>query len=99
MSKLFSKVRKDDKEKQPAAEEGEENNKQQLQLIQQNFDSISAQMDALQLQDYQNMALDQFERLVIVGMHFDVICIISIYIILYWCMYANHDTVYYTMKL
>jgi serine/threonine protein kinase len=67
MSKLFSKVRKDDKEKQPA-EEGEEiNNKQQLQQIQQNFDSISAQMDALQLQDYQNMALDQFERLVIVG--------------------------------
>ena len=70
MSKLFSKVRKEDKEKQPV-EEGEQqesNNKQQLQQIQQNFDSISAQMDALQLQDYQNMALDQFERLVIVGM-------------------------------
>jgi hypothetical protein len=78
MSKLFSKVRKDDKEKQPA-EEGEEiNNKQQLQQIQQNFDSISAQMDALQLQDYQNMALDQFERLVIVGM-FSFTCNIIIY--------------------
>jgi hypothetical protein len=57
MSKLFAKVRKEDKDKQQADD-----------IPQQDFESISAQMDALMLQDYQNMQLEQFERLVIVGM-------------------------------
>lgn len=57
MSKLFSKVRKEEKQ--------EENNNIPPQ---QDFDNISAQMDALVLQDFQNMALEQFEKLVIVGM-------------------------------
>jgi uncharacterized protein involved in exopolysaccharide biosynthesis len=34
----------------------------------QQVESISAQMDALMLQDYQNMQLDQFEQLDTVGM-------------------------------
>jgi serine/threonine protein kinase len=59
MSKLFAKVRKDDKDKQQA----DDNN-----TTQQDLDStLTSQMDALMLQDYQNMQLDQFERLVIVG--------------------------------
>lgn len=62
MSKLFSKVRKEEKQQV----EAESNNIPQQQ--QQDFEAISAQMDALLLQDFQNMALDQFEKLVIVGM-------------------------------
>jgi hypothetical protein len=61
MSKLFSKVR-GDKEKQQV-EETPNNN-----IPQQDFESLNSQMDALALQDYQNMALEQFEKLVIVGM-------------------------------
>jgi hypothetical protein len=63
MSKLFAKVRKDDKDKQ-----ADDSN-----TPHQDFDTISAQMDALILQDYQNMQLEQFERLVIVGMFHVVI--------------------------
>lgn len=59
MSKLFAKVRKDDKDKQQADDSN---------IPQPDFENISAQMDNLMLQDYQNMQLDQFERLVIVGM-------------------------------
>ena len=59
MSKLFSKVRKDDKDKQ-----ADDNNT----TPQQDTEVISAQMDAMMLQDFQTMQLDQMERLVIVGM-------------------------------
>lgn len=67
MSKLFalsgSLKRKDDKQAEDQQSAQQQQQQQQLQE-----DNISSQMDALQLQDYQNMALDQFERLVIVGM-------------------------------
>lgn len=60
MSKLFSKVRKDDKDKQQA----DDNNTPQPEID----STLTSQMDALMLQDYQAMQLEQFERLVIVGM-------------------------------
>jgi len=57
MHKLIAKIRRDDKDKHAPATEP----------YQADFDNINDQMEGLQVDDFTNMTVDQFERLVTVG--------------------------------
>jgi len=60
MHKLIAKIRRDDKDKHGSA----------VEPYQQDFEGVStlnAQMDSLQVEDFQKMTFDQLERIVTVG--------------------------------